>query len=189
MLRTTRGRQSLPWKPAAFGVGVLGGLGLGYYLVHREPVPITGRKRFLNLTRQHELRLGKTAFEQVQRESRKLIVQDNKKTIEEILARLSKSSGIEGFKDTKWNVLVINNPTPNAFVLPGGYCVVFTGIFKVAKNVDGLATVLSHEAAHVLARHGAERVSKSFVLLPFLLLASAFFGIPVSRVAVCVCSF
>lgn len=182
MLRTTRGRQSLPWKPAAFGVGLLGGLGVGYYWTHREPVPITGRMRFLNLTRQQELRLGRTAFQQVESSSRKAIVQDNKKIIEETLFRLSRSSGIPGFEDTKWRVLVINNPTPNAFVLPGGYCVVFTGIFKVAKNVDGLATVLSHEAAHVLARHGAERVSKSYVLLPIALLLSSFFGVPLSLV-------
>ncbi len=180
MLRTTRGRQSLPWKPAAFGVGLLGGLSVGYYVVHREEVPITGRKRFLNLSRQNELRLGKSAFEQVERESRRSLVEDNKKTIEQILSRLSRSSGIRGFEDTKWRVLVIDNPTPNAFVLPGGFCVVYTGIFKVAKNVDGLATVLSHEAAHVLARHGAERVSKSFVLLPLALFVSSFFGLPVS---------
>ena len=51
----------------------------------------------------------------------------------------------------------------NAFCLPGGKVVVYTGILKAAKNDDQLATVISHEVAHALARHGAERMSSAKV--------------------------
>jgi len=51
----------------------------------------------------------------------------------------------------------------NAFCLPGGKVVVYTGILKAAKNDDQLATVMSHEIAHALARHGAERMSSSML--------------------------
>ena len=51
----------------------------------------------------------------------------------------------------------------NAFCLPGGKVVVYTGILRIAQNDDQLATVISHEIAHALARHGAERVSGSMV--------------------------
>lgn len=149
---------------------------------HREEVPITGRKRFVGVNRAQEQRLGKAAFEQLKVEQKRNVVMDNKKEIERILARLSKESGIPEFQDMKWNVMVLRNPTPNAFVLPGGYCVVHTGIFQVAKNVDGLATVLSHEAAHVLARHGAERMSSGFILMPLVLLVSSVFSLPVTWV-------
>lgn len=55
---------------------------------------------------------------------------------------------------------------------------VYTGIFPVCQDVDGLATVLAHEAAHVLARHGAERVSKALFVLPFAMLLSGALGLP-----------
>lgn len=62
--------------------------------------------------------------------------------------------------NTKWEVFVIDDPKQkNAFVLPGGKIFVFTGILPICQNVDGVATVLSHEVAHQVARHSAERLS------------------------------
>jgi predicted Zn-dependent protease len=58
-----------------------------------------------------------------------------------------------------WEVRVFQDDTANAFALPGRKIGVHTGLLKVAKNQDQLATVLGHEVGHVLARHGAERVS------------------------------
>jgi predicted Zn-dependent protease len=58
-----------------------------------------------------------------------------------------------------WEVVVFEDPTANAFALPGGKIGVHTGLLKVARNQDQLATVIGHEVAHVLAGHGAERVS------------------------------
>jgi predicted Zn-dependent protease len=47
----------------------------------------------------------------------------------------------------------------NAFCLPGGKVVVYTGLLPVAQDANGLATVIGHEVAHAIARHGGERVS------------------------------
>jgi predicted Zn-dependent protease len=58
-----------------------------------------------------------------------------------------------------WEVRVFQDDTANAFALPGRKIGVHTGLLKVATNQDQLATVLGHEVGHVLARHGAERVS------------------------------
>jgi metalloendopeptidase OMA1, mitochondrial len=57
-----------------------------------------------------------------------------------------------------WEVAVVENPAQNAFCLPGGKIVVYTGIIPVAQNEAGLATVLGHEIAHATSRHGAQRV-------------------------------
>jgi metalloendopeptidase OMA1, mitochondrial len=51
----------------------------------------------------------------------------------------------------------------NAFCLPGGKVGVFSGILPLAKNEAGLATIIGHEIAHAVARHGAERISQSIL--------------------------
>ncbi|CDS01941.1 related to OMA1-Metalloendopeptidase of the mitochondrial inner membrane [Sporisorium scitamineum] len=86
---------------------------------------------------------------------------------------------------TKWEVFVIDDPKQrNAFVLPGGKIFVFTGILPVCKNADGLATVLSHEVAHQVARHSAEKMSGYKVLLFGTFLLDAFgLDIGLSRAA------
>ena len=64
---------------------------------------------------------------------------------------------------TRWEVKVFDEPTPNAFALPGGKIGVHRGLFEVATNQHQLATVLGHEVAHVVARHANERVSNAQV--------------------------
>jgi predicted Zn-dependent protease len=61
-----------------------------------------------------------------------------------------------------WEVVVFDEPSPNAFALPGGKIGVHTGMLKVATNADQLAAVIGHEVGHVIARHGNERVSEQF---------------------------
>ena len=53
----------------------------------------------------------------------------------------------------------------NAFVIPGGYVFVHSGILDVTQNDDGLAAVLGHEIAHNLAKHPAEKMSSSILLM------------------------
>jgi predicted Zn-dependent protease len=62
-----------------------------------------------------------------------------------------------------WEVTIFEDPSPNAFALPGGKIGVNTGLLPVARNQDQLATVLGHEVAHVLAGHANERVSTQYV--------------------------
>ena len=61
---------------------------------------------------------------------------------------------------TNWDVVVFKDPGANAFALPGGKIGVNTGIVPVAKTDAQLAAVIGHEIGHVIARHGAERVSQ-----------------------------
>ncbi len=64
--------------------------------------------------------------------------------------------------DYFWEFAVIqDDQTINAFALPGGKVAVFTGILKITQSEAGLATVMGHEVAHALQRHGAERMSRS----------------------------
>lgn len=69
-----------------------------------------------------------------------------------------------GPKDGKWEALVFEDETPNAFALPGGKIGVHTGMLDVATSPSQLAAVLGHEVGHVLLRHGNERMSQSILV-------------------------
>lgn len=60
----------------------------------------------------------------------------------------------------KFEVSVVRSDVVNAFALPGGYVVVFTGLMQKAQNAEEVAGVLGHEISHVLERHGMERLIK-----------------------------
>jgi predicted Zn-dependent protease len=64
----------------------------------------------------------------------------------------------------QWEVVVFNDDTPNAFALPGGKVGVHTGILRVARDQNQLATVLGHEVAHVLSKHSNERISQQLAV-------------------------
>ncbi|HUT30153.1 MAG TPA: M48 family metallopeptidase [Sedimentisphaerales bacterium] len=59
----------------------------------------------------------------------------------------------------KWEFNLIEDPNVNAWAMPGGKVVVYTGLLPVTQTEAGLATVLGHEIAHAFARHGAERMT------------------------------
>lgn len=83
----------------------------------------------------------------------------------------------------EWEVTLFEEPSANAFALPGGKIGVHTGLLQVAKNQDQLATVIGHEVAHVLAHHANERVSTAYATQTGLELASVIAGAstPASR--------
>jgi predicted Zn-dependent protease len=67
------------------------------------------------------------------------------------------------WRDLPWEVEVFQDESANAFALPGGKVGVNTGMFNVAQNADQLAAVVGHELAHVMYRHGAERMSQQLL--------------------------
>ncbi len=62
-------------------------------------------------------------------------------------------------KNYKWEFNLVDSPDINAWCMPGGKVVVYTGILKVTKSETGLAVVMGHEIAHAIAKHGNERMS------------------------------
>ncbi|KAL9237255.1 hypothetical protein vseg_011828 [Gypsophila vaccaria] len=71
----------------------------------------------------------------------------------------------------KWEVLVVNEPVVNAFCLPGGKIVVFTGLLKHFQSDAEVATIIGHEIGHAIARHSAEQITKNmwFAILQLVL--------------------
>ncbi len=67
-------------------------------------------------------------------------------------------------KNYDWEFNLVENEMINAWCMPGGKVVVYTGLLPVARNEEGLAVVMGHEIAHAVARHGAERMSQQMAL-------------------------
>jgi len=64
-------------------------------------------------------------------------------------------------KDYAWEYKLVQDNTVNAWCMPGGKIVVYTGILPVTKTEEGLAVVLGHEVCHALLNHGQQRMSAS----------------------------
>jgi predicted Zn-dependent protease len=121
-------------------------------------VPYTGRQQLLMVSQGQEISLGYQAFEQVKRSSmpaRDPRLQEMARRVGERLARAANRP------DFRWEFVVLENPKANAFCLPGGKVGIYTGLFRYIQSDADLATVVSHEAAHVLARHAGERLSQN----------------------------
>lgn len=70
------------------------------------------------------------------------------------------ANGYPGYlKDYKWEYNLVQDEAVNAWCMPGGKIVFYTGILPIAENETGIAVVMGHEVAHALADHGAQRMS------------------------------
>ena len=80
-------------------------------------------------------------------------------------------------RDWKWSVAVIDEPTLNAWCMPGGKMAIYTGIVnKLALNDDEIAQIMGHEISHALLGHGRERMSRAMATQGGLLLGSIVAG-------------
>jgi predicted Zn-dependent protease len=126
---------------------------------------MTGRRQLTLIDDQKMDALGVAAFSDLQKEVK--VSKDSAATAyvrcvaDAILAVVPK--GGPAPKDGRWEVLVFEDPTPNAFALPGGKIGVHTGMLTVATTAGQLAAVIGHEIGHVLLRHGNERMSQGMV--------------------------
>jgi len=127
-----------------------------------QTVPITGRSQLMIIPEPEEVRMGVQAYQEILKKSK--ISRDP--ALNELVNRVgSRIARATGRADYRWEFTVIEDDKQvNAFALPGGKVAVYTGMFPVAKDEAGLATVIGHEVAHAIARHGGERVSQGLVV-------------------------
>jgi predicted Zn-dependent protease len=124
-----------------------------------EIVNDAGRTVRLGMNPQQESALGAQAYRQVLSESRVVTGGESYEMVKRCAGRLTAVADASG-KDFQWAVSLVQGDQVNAFCLPGGKIVVYTGILPVAQSETGLAVVMGHEIAHATLHHGAERVLK-----------------------------
>ena len=122
--------------------------------------PETGTVTRVAMQPQQEQALGLQAYQQVLEENRGNVIQSGPEydKVANVVRRLASAAMEKSQVQYQWRVSVVRSQEVNAFCLPGGEIVVYTGILPVAVNEAGLATVLGHEMGHATSRHGASRM-------------------------------
>jgi len=133
-------------------------------------VPITGRKR-VNIVSDSEILPASFAqYENFLNENKLSSDVKMKNEIQTVGVKISKAvdqfmraNGMVSEADMyRWEFNLIEDKNMNAWCMPGGKVVFYTGILPVCKNTDGIAAVMGHEIAHAFAKHGQERLTSSY---------------------------
>ena len=133
-------------------------------------VPITGRSRSVVMDEAQLASVSETEYKKLKSKAKEsqdpsanAMVARVAKQMVAATESLAKDYGFS--KDLavyKWEFTLIDDPKMvNAFCLPGGKIVVYTGILPIAKDDAGLAVIVGHEIAHAIAKHGNERMSQN----------------------------
>ncbi|MBI5469104.1 MAG: M48 family metallopeptidase [Deltaproteobacteria bacterium] len=123
--------------------------------------PYTERAQFIIISEPEEAELGVTTFGEIKKKSSLVSSAPDLDIIKRVGGRIADAA----YKpEYRWEFILINDKAVNAFALPGGKVAFYTGILPVTKDEAGVAVVMGHEVAHVLARHGAERLSQREVM-------------------------
>jgi predicted Zn-dependent protease len=120
--------------------------------------PVTGKRSFSLLSTKDEIALGQQAAAEIKQTMGEYPDAKIQAYVSEVGMKMAKASERP---ELPWSFTVIDDPTVNAFALPGGPIFVTRGILTHLNSEAELASVLGHEIGHVTARHSAEQVSKA----------------------------
>jgi metalloendopeptidase OMA1, mitochondrial len=132
---------------------------LVWFSGEEQEVPHTGRKQRVALSDGQQIELGLQVYDQTLAEEKPNLVTEGAEyeQVQRVARRVAKAAAADK-PEFDWQFALVDSPQVNAFCLPGGKIVVYTGILPVTRSDAGLATVLGHEVAHAVAEHGAERI-------------------------------
>lgn len=132
--------------------------------------PVTGRSQFKLVPEQELQAMATQQYQQFLSENRTVSPSADRdaEMVRRVGQRLASavtsyykqqglSNALEGFR---WEFNLVNNKEANAWVMPGGKCVVYTGLLPITQNEAALANVIGHEISHAIFQHGNERMSQ-----------------------------
>jgi predicted Zn-dependent protease len=137
---------------------------VGFMLVlhtGKRTTPVTNRTEHIALSDEQQTQLGNQQYEKTLQQDRAEIVSSGaeRAQVQRVAKRIEAVAGRDK-PAFEWKVTLLRKNEANAYCLPGGKIVVYTGILPVTGNDAALATVLGHEVAHATAEHAAERIER-----------------------------
>lgn len=135
-------------------------------------VPLTGRSQLNLLPESSMVEMSLTSYSDFLKENKLSTNATQVQQIKRVGAKVSaavesylRTNGFESYiQNFKWEFNLVQSDVPNAWCMPGGKVVFYTGILPMTQNDAGVAVVMGHEIAHAVARHGNERMSQSMML-------------------------
>jgi predicted Zn-dependent protease len=148
-----------PLIAVAIAALVVGGILV--FHTHKQTTPVTHRTEHVGLSDEQQTELGSQQYAKTLRQNRAEIVSSGAEyaQVQRVARRIEAVAGRDK-PMFKWKVTLLRNNEANAYCLPGGKIVVYSGILPVTGNDAALATVLGHEVAHATAEHSAERIER-----------------------------
>ena len=147
-------------------------LSISIILAACSSVPLTGRRQLNFVSDQEVLALSDQSFSDYMKTAK--VSTDYMKTLQvtrvgqriaNAVMNFLKNNGMAADAASyRWQFVLVEDDTPNAFCMPGGKVVVNTGILPYTLGDDGLAVVLGHEIAHAVAKHSSERISQQMLV-------------------------
>ncbi|HEU4563341.1 MAG TPA: M48 family metalloprotease [Gemmatimonadaceae bacterium] len=119
--------------------------------------PVTGKQELSLVSEADEINMGRQAAQQVEQSIGFVQNAEMQNYVQRIGAELAARSERPNLP---WTFRVVDDPTPNAFALPGGFIFVTRGMMTLMESEAELATVLGHEIGHVTARHSVQQMSR-----------------------------
>ncbi|MBV9772770.1 MAG: M48 family metalloprotease, partial [Gemmatimonadetes bacterium] len=120
--------------------------------------PVTGRPQLALVSEAQEIEMGRQGAQEAQQSIGLVEDQALQDYVQRVGARLAARSERPGLP---WTFRVVDDPSPNAFALPGGFVFVTRGLMDVMGSEAQLATVVGHEIGHVTARHSVTQISRA----------------------------
>lgn len=119
--------------------------------------PVTGQRQLALISEAQELEIGRSAAAEVQATIGLVDDAGLQAYVQRIGTELARTSHRPTLP---WSFAVVDDPTPNAFALPGGYIFITRGLATLMNSEAELASVLGHEIGHVTARHSVTQISR-----------------------------
>jgi predicted Zn-dependent protease len=135
-------------------------------------VPLTGRKQLLMVGDSEMNAMAFTSYQQFLDTSKVMPMNTMQtqmvKRVGEKIALAAQSyfesvNQANYLESYKWQTELVQSKEVNAWCMPGGKMVVYTGILPITQTEEGLAVVMGHEVSHAIAKHGAERMSEGLL--------------------------
>ena len=159
------------------------------FMVGCSHVAGTGRSQLNMVSPAQEAELGAEAFNEATAEVTLITSGPEAEMVRRVGRRIVNAAEVlypeSMVEDDQWKfVLIDDDSVQNAWAAPGGKVAIYTGILPVTKTEAGLAVVMAHEVAHVLAHHSAEQISHALLMNGVLSAGSAAMGDSANRAIV-----
>jgi predicted Zn-dependent protease len=155
-----------------FGIKILSTAIILYFAAACATVPVSGRRQLRIVPSSQITSMSSTSYREFLRANQVIngtteaqtVLNVGRKIQAAVETYMSQNKLSDRIKDFVWEFNLVNDNNVNAWCMPGGKVVVYSGILPVCADEAGLAVVMGHEIAHAIAEHGNERMSQQLLV-------------------------